>query len=175
MAEKGIGGALSLSPDGKLVVFGANDGCVYAVDTATGLTAPKEDLVTQKAQLACSTCCEEGELLEAMTPYLPTKNRVTAGGQSCNEPSGFLSIFLQPTCWQAPKAAKCEFPFIVGYNQVVVDCTKHNDNKEWCVYDMEAWNTRGAGWGYCAPAAQEETAPSSAGSPANSTASGSTV
>jgi len=41
LAEKGIGGALSLSPDGKLVVFGANDGCVYAVDTATGLsTAP---------------------------------------------------------------------------------------------------------------------------------------
>ena len=41
MAEKGIGGALSPSPDGKLVVFGANDGCVYAVDTATGLsTAP---------------------------------------------------------------------------------------------------------------------------------------
>ena len=41
MAEKGIGGALSLSPDGRLVVFGANDGCVYAVDTTTGLsTAP---------------------------------------------------------------------------------------------------------------------------------------
>ena len=36
MAEKGIGGALSLSPDGKLVVFGANDGCVYAVKKTKG-------------------------------------------------------------------------------------------------------------------------------------------
>jgi hypothetical protein len=46
MAAKGIGGALSLSPDGKLVVFGANDGCVYAVDTTTGRSTAPTPLAT---------------------------------------------------------------------------------------------------------------------------------
>lgn len=41
IAVKGVGGAVALSPDGRLAVFGANDGCAYAVDTLTGQSATR--------------------------------------------------------------------------------------------------------------------------------------
>jgi len=82
--------------------------------------------------------------------------------------SFILCVFVcvQPTCWQAPAGASCQFPFIVGYNQVVIDCTETGDDKPWCVYDMDEWNTKGEGWGYCAPAPASSAAGGSASAPA---------
>lgn len=39
LRAKGVGGAVALSPDGRLAVFGAGDDTVYGVDTATGQSA----------------------------------------------------------------------------------------------------------------------------------------
>lgn len=130
---------------------------------ADGSKATAQELLDQKAQLACSTCCESDELLQAMAEFLPESERTTEPGQACNEPQGLLSVFLQPVCWNVPSGAGCQFPFIVGYNQIVIDCTTSNDVKPWCVYDMDAWNSRGEGWGYCAP-----KAPASDSDPASS-------
>jgi outer membrane protein assembly factor BamB len=39
LGAKGAGGAVALSPDGRLAVFGGNDNNIYAVNTLTGRTA----------------------------------------------------------------------------------------------------------------------------------------
>ncbi|UPR02386.1 fibronectin type-II domain-containing protein [Chloropicon primus] len=137
---------------------GGGEGCdcsCRAVDTS-GQTVPSDLLLENKAQLACSTCCESNELVDAMAPFLPKNTRETVGGKACNEPKGLLSVFLQPTCWTVAAGEACDFPFIVGYNQVVVDCTLTGETKPWCVYDHDAWNERGEGWGYCAPKSSDQ-------------------
>lgn len=107
------------------------------------------------AQMACSTCCQSDELLQAMSELLPESDRRTRAGRACNEQEGLLAIFLAPTCWDVQAGYQCQFPFIEGSNQIVIDCTTTghtNDYQPWCVYDMEAWNMRGEGWGYCSEA-----------------------
>eukprot|EP00216_Chloropicon_sp_CCMP2111_P002494 CAMPEP_0198234532 /NCGR_PEP_ID=MMETSP1446-20131203/531_1 /TAXON_ID=1461542 ORGANISM="Unidentified sp, Strain CCMP2111" /NCGR_SAMPLE_ID=MMETSP1446 /ASSEMBLY_ACC=CAM_ASM_001112 /LENGTH=292 /DNA_ID=CAMNT_0043915327 /DNA_START=286 /DNA_END=1164 /DNA_ORIENTATION=- len=138
---------------------GSQSGCdcyCTAVD-ADGRDATQEQLLNQEAQLSCSTCCSPDELLEKMKEYLPNIGRVTRQGKACNEPSGILSIFLNPVCWKVNKGQPCQFPFLLGYNQVVVNCTTASEasGEPWCVYDMDAWKERGEGWGYCAPESQE--------------------
>ncbi|WZN65952.1 hypothetical protein HKI87_13g75150 [Chloropicon roscoffensis] len=121
------------------------------VNRATGRETSPAELMDGDAELACSKCCEGQELVEAMAPYLPVNRRTTTDREACNEPSGLLSIFLRKKCWSVPAGKACEFPFIVGYNQVVVDCTETGEDAPWCVYDYDAWNEKGQGWGYCAP------------------------
>jgi len=138
------------------------------VNSQDGSKADTSELLDQKAQLACSSCCEDDELLDAMAEHLPESQRTTEGGRVCNEPQGLLAVFLQPICWNVPEDSKCKFPFITNYNQIVVDCTTTSDTKEWCVYDMDAWNKRGEGWGYCAEAS--EPVPTSSSSQSSNTA-----
>jgi len=130
-----------------------DDGCDCACKAVTsgGQEASQDDLLKQKATLSCSTCCEPEELIEEMKPYLPELERFTKDSKACNSPNGLLSIFLQPTCWKVEEDLPCSFPFIYGYNQVVVNCTQAGDKKPWCVYDMDKWNAAGEGWGYCKP------------------------
>jgi hypothetical protein len=118
-------------------------------------TSADELLKGTGAQMACSTCCQSDELLQAMSELLPESDRRTRAGRACNEQEGLLAIFLAPTCWDVQTGYQCQFPFIEGSNQIVIDCTTTghtNDYQPWCVYDMEAWNMRGEGWGYCSEA-----------------------
>lgn len=133
--------------------------CKCDVVKADGTKAKAEALLDGDgdAQLSCSACCKSSELLKEMSEHLPESSRTTAGGQTCKEASGILSIFLQPTCWMAPAGATCQFPFIID-NQVVIDCVAdRKGNPSWCVYDMVSWNQRGEGWGYCAEASSSTT------------------
>lgn len=137
-------------------------------------TTPAELLKGNGAQMACSTCCESEELLQAMSELLPESQRTTQAGRACNEQQGLLAIFLAPTCWDVQAGNQCQFPFIEGTSQIVIDCTNtpsKNGPYGWCVYDMEAWNMRGEGWGYCAPKGPDAAAtgpPSAANEPATS-------
>lgn len=148
--------SMSSMPDYSPNVTGMDaedDGCDCSCKAVTpsGEEASQEDLLKQKATLSCSTCCEPEELIQEMKPYLPKLERFTKESKACNSPNGLLSIFLQPTCWKVEEDMPCSFPFIYGYNQVVVNCTQAGEKKPWCVYDMDKWNAAGEGWGYCKP------------------------
>jgi len=136
------------------VVVSAEEPCYCECHIASpeGGMGNHSDITSGEGQLHCAACCSDDQLTRAMREVLPTVARETVAGRACNHPSGILSVFLSPTCWDVPEGASCQFPFVMADNQIVINCTDEAEHtgKEWCMYDPEDWARDGTGWGYCA-------------------------